>query len=126
MGRIYNSIHVLNTIHPSLIWSFSSFRLVSPFLIRELVSVLDKRNNSTSSDSLSTYGFLYGVFPTAPSVFIYATQYGCEPEMVSPFEHYKNPYSNIICLRSNKIIELSLVITCKIMGQCLVLVDREV
>jgi len=31
---------------------------------------------------MSTYGFLYGMFPTAPTVFIYASQYATEPEMV--------------------------------------------
>lgn len=81
VGRISSSGGKTNIITIALL--ISAKMLVSPFLIRELVSVLDKRNNSTSSDSLSTYGFLYGVFPTAPSVFIYATQYGCEPEMMA-------------------------------------------
>lgn len=33
---------------------------------------------------LASYAFLYGLFPTAPSVFLFATQFESRPELVAP------------------------------------------
>lgn len=55
---------------------------MSPLLIRELVSVLNSGINQTELADLSGFGFLYGMFPTAPTVFIYAAYYNTEPDMV--------------------------------------------
>lgn len=33
---------------------------------------------------LASYAFLYGLFPTAPSVFLFATQFEARPELVAP------------------------------------------
>ncbi|XP_048455391.1 integral membrane protein GPR155 isoform X7 [Rhincodon typus] len=54
--------------------------LVLPLISREMVELL----NSGNYTSLSNYAFLYGVFPTAPSVAIYASQYNMEIEIVTP------------------------------------------
>ncbi len=32
---------------------------------------------------LSNFGFLYGTIPTAPSVFVYAVNYGVIPDMIA-------------------------------------------
>lgn len=50
-----------------------------------MVDILDIGVNSTSANhtSLSNFAFLYGVFPTAPSVAIYAAHYTMELEVVS-------------------------------------------
>lgn len=49
-----------------------------------MVELLDTGNTSAlNHSSLSNYAFLYGVFPTAPSVAIYAAHYNMELEVVS-------------------------------------------
>jgi len=55
-----------------------------PLICRGMVEVLDCGNNRSSLNhtSLSNYAFLYGGFPTAPSVAIYAAQYNMELEVV--------------------------------------------
>ncbi len=56
-----------------------------PLVCKDLVDILDVGVNSTSANhtSLSNFAFLYGVFPTAPSVAIYAGHYNMELEVVS-------------------------------------------
>nr|XP_061799421.1 lysosomal cholesterol signaling protein-like [Nerophis lumbriciformis] len=52
-----------------------------PLICKDMVDVLDKASFSNHS-SLSNYAFLYGVFPTAPSVAIYAAFYNAQLEVV--------------------------------------------
>ena len=40
-------------------------------------------NATISRDNISTFGFLYGTFPTAPTVFVFASQYNLAMEIVS-------------------------------------------
>lgn len=55
-----------------------------PLICRGMVEVLDRGNiSSQNQSSLSNYAFLYGVFPTAPSVAIYASHYNMELQVVS-------------------------------------------
>ena len=56
-----------------------------PLICRETVELLDADNTSSSLEhsSLSNYAFLYGVFPSAPSVAIYAAHYNMELQVVS-------------------------------------------
>lgn len=57
-----------------------------PLLCKDMVDLLDNNNTSpVNHSSLSDYAFLYGVFPTAPSVAIYAVYYNAELEVVSVF-----------------------------------------
>lgn len=67
-----------------------TFRLLMPLLCKDMVDVLDTNNSTLNDSSLSNYAFLYGVFPTAPSVGIYAVYYSAEIEVVSlpPPDHY--------------------------------------
>lgn len=58
-------------------------RLVVPLVIRETVSLLKAGANASDTLDLSTYGFLYGTFPTAPGVFVYAAQYNLDVDLVS-------------------------------------------
>lgn len=55
-----------------------------PLVCKDMVDILDIGVNSTSANhtSLSNFAFLYGVFPTAPSVAIYAAHYNTELEVV--------------------------------------------
>ncbi|XP_041662322.1 integral membrane protein GPR155-like [Cheilinus undulatus] len=58
--------------------------LLMPLICKNMVDLLDHTNVSAlNHSSLSNYAFLYGVFPTAPSVAIYAVYYNVEIEVVT-------------------------------------------
>ena len=38
--------------------------------------------NGSSKDDIATFGFLMGTFPTAPTVFVFASQYHVAMEIV--------------------------------------------
>lgn len=57
-------------------------RLLLPLITWQVVGNLEPGENN-SSKSLSMYGFLYGTFPTAPSVFLYASQFSVAQDVVS-------------------------------------------
>ncbi|XP_050975614.1 integral membrane protein GPR155 [Labeo rohita] len=68
----------------ALILLITAKLLVMPLICRGMVEVLDCGNRSSvNHTSLSNYAFLYGVFPTAPSVAIYASHYNMELEVVT-------------------------------------------
>ncbi|XP_050968225.1 integral membrane protein GPR155 [Labeo rohita] len=68
----------------SLILLITAKLLVMPLMCKDMVELLDTGNSSSvNHSSLSDYAFLYGVFPTAPSVAIYASQYNMELEVVT-------------------------------------------
>lgn len=57
--------------------------LVSPLVIREIVNLLQVSFNEKDARDFGNFGFLYGMIPMAPSVFIFATQYGLPTAPVS-------------------------------------------
>ncbi|XP_056649992.1 integral membrane protein GPR155 isoform X2 [Monodelphis domestica] len=57
--------------------------LVMPLLCRAMVELLDKTSGLMNHTSLSNYAFLYGVFPVAPGVAIFATQFNMEVEIIT-------------------------------------------
>ncbi|XP_059355485.1 integral membrane protein GPR155-like isoform X2 [Carassius carassius] len=68
----------------ALILLITAKLLVMPLICRGMVEVLDRGSRSLMNHtSLSNYAFLYGVFPTAPSVAIYASHYNMELEVVT-------------------------------------------
>ncbi|XP_047208250.1 integral membrane protein GPR155 isoform X3 [Girardinichthys multiradiatus] len=69
----------------ALILLITAKLLVMPLVCKDMVDILDMGVNSTSLNhtSLSNFAFLYGVFPTAPSVAIYAGHYNIELEVVT-------------------------------------------
>ncbi|KAK7168609.1 hypothetical protein R3I93_004817 [Phoxinus phoxinus] len=68
----------------ALILLITAKLLMMPLICRGMVEVLDcGTRSSLNHTSLSNYAFLYGVFPTAPSVAIYAAQYNMELEVVT-------------------------------------------
>ncbi|CAM4607293.1 unnamed protein product [Leuciscus chuanchicus] len=68
----------------ALILLITAKLLMMPLICRGMVEVLDCGNRSSlNHTSLSNYAFLYGGFPTAPSVAIYAAQYNMELEVVT-------------------------------------------
>ncbi|XP_076119907.1 lysosomal cholesterol signaling protein [Alosa pseudoharengus] len=68
----------------ALILLITAKLLVMPLVCRDMVELLDTGNTSAlNHSSISNYAFLYGVFPTAPSVAIYAAHYNMELEVVT-------------------------------------------
>ncbi|XP_028325232.1 integral membrane protein GPR155 [Gouania willdenowi] len=69
----------------ALILLITAKLLLMPVVCKSMVNVLDIGVNSTNANhtSLSNFAFLYGVFPTAPSVAIYASHYNMELEVVT-------------------------------------------
>ncbi|XP_077490639.1 lysosomal cholesterol signaling protein-like [Amblyomma americanum] len=54
-----------------------------PLVTRELVNLLGVGGTERDQKDFSNFGFLYGMLPMAPSVFIFATQYGLPTAAVS-------------------------------------------
>ncbi|KAF7286570.1 hypothetical protein GWI33_004610 [Rhynchophorus ferrugineus] len=54
-----------------------------PLVIREVVNVLNAGSNTSETLDLSTYGFFYGTFPSAPGVFVFATQYMMDVDLIA-------------------------------------------
>uniref|UniRef100_A0AAZ3QZI6 G protein-coupled receptor 155 n=1 Tax=Oncorhynchus tshawytscha TaxID=74940 RepID=A0AAZ3QZI6_ONCTS len=70
----------------ALILLITAKLLVMPLICKDMVDLLDSTGSNSSSlnhSSLSNYAFLYGVFPPAPSVAIYASQYNMELDVVT-------------------------------------------
>ncbi|KAM9342094.1 lysosomal cholesterol signaling protein isoform 1-T1 [Pholidichthys leucotaenia] len=65
----------------TLILLITAKLLLMPLICKDMVDLLDS-DNALNHSSLSNYAFLYGVFPTAPSVAIYAIYYNAELEVV--------------------------------------------
>ena len=68
-------------------------RLLLPLVTWLVVGGIERISNDTNSTSDAMFGFLYGTFPTAPSVFLYASHYSTATDLVSPgfisrFSHY--------------------------------------
>ncbi|CAL8267938.1 unnamed protein product [Lota lota] len=68
----------------ALILLITAKLLVMPLICKDMVDLLDHTNMSAANhSSLSNYAFIYGVFPSAPSVAIYAAHYNMELEVVT-------------------------------------------
>ncbi|KFP17590.1 Integral membrane protein GPR155, partial [Egretta garzetta] len=67
----------------ALILLITAKLLMMPFLCREMVELLDKSDNLVNHTSLSNYAFLYGVFPAAPGVAIFASQFNMEVGIIT-------------------------------------------
>ena len=65
-----------------------------------ITKALDCGADSNSTSDYSMFAFLYGTFPTAPSVFIYSAHYGVAMDLVSCLLFYIKMYYNIICSAS--------------------------
>ncbi|XP_070770945.1 lysosomal cholesterol signaling protein [Enoplosus armatus] len=68
----------------TLILLITAKLLLMPLICKGMVGLLDNSNTGVlNHSSLSNYAFIYGVFPTAPSVAIYAVYYNAELEVVT-------------------------------------------
>ncbi|XP_018569986.1 integral membrane protein GPR155 [Anoplophora glabripennis] len=57
--------------------------LALPLVTREVISIIHAGFNKSETVDLSTYGFLYGTFPSAPTVFVFATQYVIDVDLIA-------------------------------------------
>ena len=73
-GRGGSDMTRSSIIMPGVLITMKS--LVLPIISREIVYQLDAGGSLNATTDLSNYAFLYGTIPTAPSVFVYATNYG--------------------------------------------------
>lgn len=56
--------------------------LVFPLVTRQTVNIMNAGANFSETTDLSTFGFLYGTFPAAPGVFVIASQYNRDVDLV--------------------------------------------
>jgi predicted permease len=54
-----------------------------PIISREIMSSLRAGENHNETENLANFAFLYGTFPTAPTVFVFAAQYDVLPELTA-------------------------------------------
>ena len=58
---------------------------ILPIFAREYASTLlnPSNQNATENRELSDFAFLYGTFPVAPTVFVYASKYNVVPDVIA-------------------------------------------
>ena len=58
---------------------------ILPIFAREYASTLlnPSNQNATENRELSDFAFLYGTFPVAPTVFVYASKYNVVPNVIA-------------------------------------------
>lgn len=57
--------------------------LVLPLVNRQTINILNAGSNFSETTDLSTFGFLYGTFPAAPGVFVVATTYQTDVDLIA-------------------------------------------
>lgn len=85
MFRYFFNICVTSNFSTNYKKKILSYRIVLPLVIREITSIcLGKFGSLSAHDSLdlSMFGFLYGMIPSAPAVFVYASAYNLEMDLV--------------------------------------------
>lgn len=58
------------------------YSLVLPIVTREFITSMNAGADANETVDLANFGFLYGTFPTAPGVFVYATHFNVEVDLV--------------------------------------------
>ncbi|KAK7068809.1 hypothetical protein SK128_020429, partial [Halocaridina rubra] len=61
----------------------ASKTLILPLVTREVVSLLHPGASANETADYSNYGFLYGTFPTAPGVFVFASHYNIAVDLIA-------------------------------------------
>ena len=57
--------------------------ILMPLMAREITNFLDAGENEEESNQLADFAFLYGTFPTAPTVYVIATRYGVASSIIA-------------------------------------------
>lgn len=80
VGKI-NSLRGVGFLLPGLL-IFGKL-LALPELIRQFALLLNVAGDSKANSEMSTFGFLYGTFPSAPTVFVFACKYAVEMDLIA-------------------------------------------
>ncbi|CAG0916670.1 unnamed protein product [Notodromas monacha] len=91
--------------------------LVFPLITREVVDNLQPGTTANETKDFSDYGFLYGTFPTAPPVFVYAAQYNIEVDMIASAMVIGTFLSAMVMFVSAKMVTLTNVLPDDYMDQ---------
>lgn len=78
-----------------------------PLVIRELTSIfLGKFGTVNADDSLafSMFGFLYGMIPSAPAVFVYASAYNLEMDLVCTVFYRVDCMNNLFIILFSRLL----------------------
>jgi len=78
-----------------------------PLVIRELTSIfLGKFGTVNADDSLafSMFGFLYGMIPSAPAVFVYASAYNLEMDLVCTVFYRIGCINNLLIILFSRLL----------------------
>lgn len=67
----------------SVILLIISKNLILPLILQKLSGILLQKSSETEVQSFSSFGFLYGTIPTAPSVYVFATQYNTAIDVIT-------------------------------------------
>ncbi|XP_077866732.1 lysosomal cholesterol signaling protein-like [Saccoglossus kowalevskii] len=54
-----------------------------PLLTRAIISGMNAGDTANATEALSTFGFIYGTFPTAPTVYVYATLFNSNQALIA-------------------------------------------
>ena len=57
--------------------------ILMPLIAREVTNILYSGSNEDESSRLADFAFLYGTFPTAPTVYVFATRYGIAESIIA-------------------------------------------
>ena len=106
--------------------SFTCSRLLMPLLCREMVELLDKSDSLVNHTSLSNYAFLYGVFPAAPGVAIFATQFNMEVEVVCLLNTFQLDHILIFKCTDEPHFKIQLFFVCASITGCLCSSERKI
>ncbi|XKL59432.1 hypothetical protein PGB90_000448 [Kerria lacca] len=82
--RMVGRVHTLQgtrLVIPSLL--IITKLLLTPLLMREIVDIFLQYQNKEDKSDFTTFSFLYGLIPSAPGVFVYATAYALDVDLIA-------------------------------------------
>lgn len=78
-----------------------------PLVIRQTINILNPGATFAETTDLSTFGFLYGTFPSAPGAFVIATKYDTDVDLIASSMVACTFISGPIIFISSKMISLT-------------------
>ena len=81
VGTLENFKHGSKLIIPVILVTIKT--ILMPIVAYGTTLLLDAGSNANETNDLAGFAFLYGTFPTAPTVYIFAVQYDIAPDMVA-------------------------------------------
>ncbi|CAI8038773.1 Integral membrane protein GPR155, partial [Geodia barretti] len=85
VGKVKKTTGMLIIISALLIFAKTILLPIVADRVLYLILPHESGNITESRSNISTFGFLYGTFPTAPTVFVFSNQYNIATDVVSCF-----------------------------------------